>query len=179
MRKTLNNMIRESISNPVNNNCPPPAINDLFGSVDFRDLLMDTEDAFSTGGQGNAPYGDIPFKFKQLLDDIIQSIDHLTGLSQINKLVIRPITESQSGIPGRLLLNDDLLFAEFNSTLLDVEHAEIRIYNAHFDYPNDTGKPLQLFEPRLEDYCIINSKAKIHSWRLFFTNASTSSYNDS
>jgi len=149
VRKTLNKMIRNFIVKPSILSCPSPEVQYFPGPIDFRDLLMDKINAASVGARGNAPYGDMPPKFKHFLDTYFFSADPSTGLSQMNDFFIRPVTESQSGTPGTIFFSNDILNVKKNLTFSHIDHVRLKVHGLRIDNLDSIVEPFQLIEPRL------------------------------
>ena len=75
--------------------------------IDFRDLLLDPDEARAYGGSGIEPYGNLTSTVKAYLDDELLTANE-TGELGINSRVIVPFTEVQSGIKGKYELNETL-----------------------------------------------------------------------
>jgi hypothetical protein len=99
LRDILNQQILDNLLNVFENGCTLAQHSN--GFIDFRSLLLPPDESEQAGGSGLHPYGDLPPKVTQLLRNQFLSAKNDSALN-INELVIAPITESQSGVPGML-----------------------------------------------------------------------------
>lgn len=94
--------------------CPEPNPQ-ATGPLDFRDLFLAPNESVALGGSGSRPYGDIGALAYDLIQDRFVGAG-ADGLPGINEMVIRPMTEEQSGTPG-LLRFPDTIFSISSETL--------------------------------------------------------------
>ena len=111
VREILNNMTKDLTKDQSKNKCIPYTKTGESKAVDFRDLLLDPEEAKARGAIGDARYGDVAQTIKKLIEDELLANDPeaSTGTPLANRVVIRPFTKSQSGIEGTLRFNDTLV----------------------------------------------------------------------
>lgn len=92
------------------NECVPYNKTGDLKAVDFRDLLLEPEEARARGGAGDSRYGDIAHMLKTIIEDELLANDPESTVEEplANRVVIRPFTKSQSGIEGVLRFNDTI-----------------------------------------------------------------------
>ena len=87
--------------------CPDPTLPPAGGTLDFRDMFLNATASRSLNGSGTHPYGDIGSLVYDIVQDRFTSIDS-NGFAGINKELIRPLTEDQSGTPGLLRFPENI-----------------------------------------------------------------------
>jgi hypothetical protein len=111
---TVKGLLNEVFFHTYDKECP--GVIDTPGLIDFRDLLLDGEEAPSLGGSGTEPYGSIAASIFKFLTTQIATVGE-DGTLSANDMFIRAITEGQSGVEGELHLPGDL----FNLSASDVD----------------------------------------------------------
>lgn len=133
--------------------------------VDFRDLILPKEDALDLGGSGEAPYGSLVSTIYKFVQEELFAADNVTGLALLNERIVNVITETQSGVAGRLSFSGDLLnpnrilamSVDANETGL----IKFRASNLYVDNLNTIGAPLKLLEPLEGEAHQLNNDLKI------------------
>jgi len=137
-----------------------PLTNDVDGFVDFRDLFLQPWIAQSKGGSGLAPYGDIAYTLKGLLDDELLGTD-TNGLLELNSF-IRPATEAQSGTAGRISLLSDavsIVKTKFANSYIHsfVDRFEVGVSGIHINNLDTLVPPVELLETTTSAHKLENS----------------------
>jgi len=130
--------------------CPANIIDQEF--VDFRDLLMSSEDAKAAGATGDYPYGELATTLFYFVDGQLRYID-TEGELAFNKVMIRPLTEGISGVEGTILLEEELLnisssmyeLGAFNSVL---DGYEFSVSNLRMENIDSFVPPLEFLNPK-------------------------------
>eukprot|EP00980_Cylindrotheca_fusiformis_P014860 scaffold4056_cov115-Cylindrotheca_fusiformis.AAC.4 len=138
-----------------------PEVQEVSGFLDFRDLLLTPEAAKTQGGTGLAPYGDIAYKVKGMIEDNLLSVEE-DGLVKLNSFLVRPATESQSGIPGTIsILSQPLLheMTEFANEYVHsfVDRFQIGLLSARINNLDTIRPPVRILETRNEPHSLANS----------------------
>lgn len=102
---TVRDLINDSLLLSYDEPCPEPVATE--GFIDFRDLLMNAQDAVALGGSGTEPYGSIASTLFGFLKTQIATVEG-DGTLSANDMFIRPFTKDQSGMEGMLHLPGDL-----------------------------------------------------------------------
>jgi len=123
--------------------------------VDFRDLFLGAKEAKEAGGSGNSPYGNLLSFAKELLLN-----EFLGNSSIINKELVRPVTESFSGVEGTIVISDEV-------ASIDVEDVEkfgfddlgLSVFDVKFDNLDTVGDPFSILEPNNTNSILLNNAA--------------------
>ena len=144
--------------------CPEIDYDEMMDFIDFRDLLLPPAEAAALGGSGTQPYGDLAAIAKGFLDNLLDSEDG-TGFARINELVIDGWTEDNSGMPGTLVYDGNLIRpidGNVSSEQLEAE-LQLRIYNASISGLNTLTEPFELLVPMDGKRTQLNNSATIGS----------------
>ena len=148
VRTAINKVINEKLlSQSEREGCPWVEVeSSQTDFIDFRDLLLKPQAATDAGGSGIEPYGDVMSTFFSELNDrfVVTGDD---GLPKINS-AMRPVTETQSGVPGKLSFTEPFTFAMQNTTSFKslVKHAEIKSKSISVSNLDTVVLPLQLLD---------------------------------
>ena len=111
--------------------------------LDFRDLLLEADDAREAGGSGDLPYGDVtPFGKRLINENFINPDDD--GSPIVNNL-IKNFTVAQSNTSGTIAISAETEVCGFNLTegLWKFGFINAKIENLDtFDYPFDFMAPI-------------------------------------
>ena len=160
VRDILNTEVIDSVLvNPDNLRCPWAGGDTSF--IDFRDLFLDPTDAERLGASGEQPYGDVGY----LLFDVIQKRFQATeqdGALSINKMIVDPLTKSQSGIEGTLRFPSDLVSLvkdQVSSSVFAplVDRFELKLSNLRIQNLDSIVAPLSLVEPTFYDGRVVEN----------------------
>lgn len=86
------------------------------GPIDFREFLLGGEEASNLGAAGDERYGNVGSILYGFVEDFLVDPGS-DGLPAINEVLVRPFTETQSGVAGTVLWEDALF--EFSTTKED------------------------------------------------------------
>lgn len=139
------------------------ALNDAMEPlVDFRDLFLPATESLQLGGAGNSPYGDLFRTARTYIHDNLFKIDEETGLSNVNDLLIDPLTLGQSESAGSMVFPGELLSSgtRLKVGALDA-NIELRVSDARINNLDTIGSPLQILRPFLDDPYLLNHTAAI------------------
>lgn len=116
------------------------------GFVDLRDLLLPAEESTSVGGSGLEPYGDLISNVVPIVEERLLSNGD-DGTPKINGM-LRPVTESQSGVVGTLTFPNEFLNLTRHG-IWEPLVEKFAISLSHFTLENvDTlSQPLSLVRP--------------------------------
>jgi hypothetical protein len=130
--------------------------------IDFRDLLLPSNEAISLGGSGTAPYGNLMHALYNTLQNEYLSADPMTGLAAINDKFISDFTMDQSGIEGRLFFPGNVL-NQTREIHARGKHSTIRlrIFDLYLNNVNTLGVPLTIFEPVNDEPYLVQNEASI------------------
>ena len=126
--------------------------------IDFRDLMLPTDDALALGGTGSAPYGSLmPVIFNFLKNEYFVA-DPTTGLAAINSKLITDFGLDQSGTPGRLFFPGNFLNQTRKVRTNRKESTlRLRLYDIYINNIDSVGVPLTFLEPlQNEPYLVYN-----------------------
>lgn len=118
--------------------------------------LVDFQQLFDTNSN---VYGDLPTLLVDLLDTEVLASDPETGKPKINKVLIDPFTENQSGVKGTFMYAGDLFDtgARISVGGLDAD-IQLRGSDAKVENLNTITTPLALMEPvEMEPYLLNNT----------------------
>lgn len=119
--------------------------------LDLRDLLLDANDAKAAGATGLQPYGDLTPTIYGVGQGMWEEVED-DGTLGLNDLVIEPVTEAISGVPGRFEMAGTL----FNFTTNEenqmefkdlVDRFEVVIYDLRVDNLNTVVHPMAVIQP--------------------------------
>jgi len=151
IRTSINSFISDYLADPANVACPAPSEISKLGYVDLRDLLLNSTEALSVGGNGDGRYGDMIPMAKQLFDDFLTTIDPTTNTLNVNSFVIQPLTEAQSGENGTLTLTGpDNAILNQSSTFDDmagIRSLHVAVHNATIRNLDAVVHPFVLLDP--------------------------------
>jgi len=144
--------------------CPPYEAKILDGSVDFRDLLLNSTLAIAAGASGTEPYGDLIYILMDLVDEYLVDPNPDDGLPLINEILIQTITLAQSNESGTLIFpgdlfntaNDDSTFENTSATTF-----KVRGYDASIENLDTVGYPLHILDPVENEPFLLNNEAAI------------------
>eukprot|EP00977_Amphora_coffeiformis_P009548 scaffold2204_cov166-Amphora_coffeaeformis.AAC.8 len=130
---------------------------DLEGTVDWRDLLLESATALDYGASGSQPYGDIGPLLKDYIDSVLLETDD-DGYLGLAEQLIFPLTQSQSGQDGVWTFEDDLVNVDQDFDLGDVQASfELRLSDVRVENLASILKPTSIFDPiRFEAYRTFN-----------------------
>ena len=126
--------------------------------IDFRDLVLPTDDALALGGTGSSPYGNLmPVIFNFLKNEYFVA-DPTTGLAAINSKLITDFGLDQSGTPGRLFFPGNFLNQTRKVRTNRKESTlRLRLYDIYINNIDSVGVPLTFLEPlQNEPYLVYN-----------------------
>lgn len=157
MRDIVNNdVIKNYVDKPENALCP--AHNFRKGAIDFRDLFLKPMAAVGKGGVGDQPYGDIASTLLALLEEQLFSTDE-SGLPKINKMVLKPLTKSQSGTAGTISQQElfDFVKEQVSSKVeYFVDRFRLAAYNLRVENIDTITAPFTVLEPTTSSYTLTN-----------------------
>ena len=123
--------------------CKDYSTNTTSRYIDFRQMFRDSN------ATGFSPYGDLIPWAKSLVEEQFLSNDPETSMPKINKDVIAPFTEGQSGVEGTLLVPGRVI--GFSSDGLDLGlnlgTVAVEVYDARIENLDTLGQPLEILEP--------------------------------
>jgi Paraquat-inducible protein A len=128
--------------------------------LDFRDLLLSQAKAVEYGATGTQPYGDLIRSVVNIVKENLLDVDPVTGLASINTAVVRKLTESQSGVPGRLAFPGNLFDQSGRIQMggLDASFT-FRAFDAYIENVDTIGAPLSIVDPIMESRSELNNTA--------------------
>ena len=131
------------------------------GSIDFRDLLLQPEEASQLGGLGTEPYGDLVSQAYELLVDRLTEIGE-DGLPKINEMLLRSWTLDQSGVEGDLSFPSPLFTFARNEISSDVfsnvvDRFEFRLSDVQVSNLDTISSPLELLKPSSRSSILTNA----------------------
>jgi hypothetical protein len=130
--------------------------------IDFRDLLLPSEEARSLGGTGQHPYGTLMYAIYDIVTEQYFAADPTTGLAAINSKFLADYGMRQSGTSGRLFFPGNLFNQERQiRTGGRDSYIRLRGYDAYIENIDTIGVPLQLLEPQNGDASFLNNEATI------------------
>jgi hypothetical protein len=130
--------------------------------VDFRDLLLPSQEAVSYGGIGTDPYGKLLHSVYDIVKDEFFSVDNSTGLAAVNKKFLADFGVRQSGTAGRLSFPGNLLNNERVIRRSGKEtYVHVRIYDAYIENIDTVGVPLTLLEPVSNNAYLLENEGSI------------------
>jgi hypothetical protein len=152
-------VIGSYISDTSRASCPD--VQEVNGFIDFRDLFLPPEIALSQGGTGGMPYGDIAYTFKGMVEDNLLSVED-DGLLKLNSFLVRPMTESQSGIPGTISFLSESLSLEKTKFANEYIHAfvdsfKIGLFDSKINNLDTLVPPVQILETMNAPHGLSNS----------------------
>lgn len=125
--------------------------------VDFRDLLLESDEAKEAGASGNSPYGSLLSFAMGLL-----KTEFLGTSSSINQELIGPVTEALSGVAGSIVISDEIANIELqNIEKFGLDVFGLRILDARFNNLDTVGEPFSILEPNITNGQIIDNAVKI------------------
>jgi len=132
--------------------------------IDFRDLFLTPEEAVSEGGSGAQPYGDLAHLLMKLVEQQVLATDPVTSMSKINDILIKPMTKSQSGTEGTVLLSEDLItFSSRSLAAVGLNSTAFRLFDARLSNLDTIGGQLELLKPNLTDGSLLDNQVVIGS----------------
>jgi Paraquat-inducible protein A len=162
IRGAIQDQISQALSNVLaacpefaNNNDESPTI------LDFRDLLLAPAQAVEYGASGTQPYGDLIQRAVNLAKTSLLAVDPATGLAAINAALVRPLTESQSGTPGRIAFPGSLFDQNGRIQMGGLDASfNFRAYNAYVDNLDSIGGALlSILDPIKDSPSELNNTA--------------------
>mmetsp|Transcript_24398 Transcript_24398/g.36198 ORF Transcript_24398/g.36198 Transcript_24398/m.36198 type:complete len:2877 (+) Transcript_24398:149-8779(+) len=130
---------------------PPSSI------VDFRDLLLESDEAKEAGGSGDLPYGSL-LSFAM---DLLRT-EFMSTSSSINEELIGPVTESVSGVAGSIVISNEIANIELqNVEKFGLDVLGLKILDARFDNLDTVGQPFSILEPNTTNGQIIDNAVTI------------------
>lgn len=155
----LRDMINESIDGFDSGTCPE-LDSSLDGIVDYRDLLLQEEEAVALLGRGGSPYGDLFRTGHSFLQDFLSSTDE-NGMSSMNS-IIASLTEAQSDVEGEIYFPGELFGQDVNVALNGLNAAiSLSISDFRISNIDSLGAPLNLLEPLFGESIVLNNTAMI------------------
>lgn len=160
LRDLLNTYLDSYVGNAT---CPTPIVPNSNGAsgvfLDFRDLLLSSENALSLGGSGNQPYGDLFPMLFSMLQNSMKSEGN--GLLEVNSVFIDPLTESQSGKKGFLRFKHEIFTLAMSFLPPDTltwlkEQFTMSMSDARLDNLNTLVAPLSILQPSHRAYVLEN-----------------------
>lgn len=157
-QETVKGLINDSFFNAYNGNCPPP--NQTEGFIDFRELLLDGDGALALGGGGGEPYGNVAAAMMSFLMDQLATLED-DGTVSANDMLIRPLTEKQSGVPGALTMSGELFalsadafhLAGFDRVL---QGFKLSLFDIRAQNLDTLVPPLRLLKPTTNPHAVDN-----------------------
>lgn len=135
-------IIQPFLADQADAKCEPVASID--GAIDFQE--------FFAGDQ----YGDIPPMLKTLLDSELLTADE-EGSLQINQALIVPFTQRQSGQPGRLEMEGELMTIYSEAVpAFGLESVQLKGFNLHLEHLDSFIEPARVLDP-LSAFVLSNS----------------------
>jgi hypothetical protein len=130
--------------------------------IDFRDLLLPSQEAVSFGGSGTDPYGKLLHSVYDIVKDEYFSVDPTTGLAAVNRKVLADFGLKQSGTSGRLFFPGSLLNNERVIRRGGKEtYLRVRIYDPYIENIDTVGVPLTLLEPVSNNAYLLENEVSI------------------
>jgi len=161
MQGALGGLASTAISDYVQEaTCPSAIRSEGTGIVDLRELLLSPSKSVEYGGEGSSPYGNLFSTLLELVRDEVLAVDEATGLSKINEMLLRPLTEDQSGSEGKFVFEGELFD---RGTKIDVgglrANVRLRIADVFVSTIDTFGEPLVLLENVLSEPHQVNNSA--------------------
>lgn len=151
---TVREFLSEFIVDPYmaeNSNSLCPATISKNGMVNFQEF-------FSEGSS----YGDVPSMLRNIMDSELLSTDGETGQLRLNKALIAPLTERQSGQEGTLLMPGDVIDLSVESvTQFGLDSAELRGFDLRFESLDSFVAPVELLEPEPTNQYILRNTINV------------------
>jgi len=149
----IKNPIRDAFSNLLSEvlpgrECPEPIIGEN-SLVDFRELLLSAEESILLGGAGLQPYGRSIPRFSNFVRGLLEDPAD-DGLPSINELVIRPLTELQSGTPGLLNFSASVNATSDENLIPSIGVFDYSISNIRFENMDAVDNPFSVLYPTNE-----------------------------
>lgn len=146
IRAALNNWFEYMVSERYETGCPLSSLTGT-STVDFRDLMLTKSEAMAFGGGGAAPYGDLFQWAIDVVKDNLLDVDETTGLSDMNKGIVAPLTRAQSEEAGKLAFPGDLFATDTRVNVGGLDALiNLRVYDAFIRNLDTVGDPLSLLE---------------------------------
>lgn len=135
--------------------------------IDFRDLLLEPDQALAFGGVGSQPYGGALASLKTYLTDELLVEDAETGELRINGDLIAPLTEGESGIEGTLELNGTVFTLEnsFEGTKVNSDFTFV-LKSLRLEELNSFENPTAIADPLRNESFVLDNKVTMGSLRL-------------
>jgi len=111
----------------------------------FYDVDSNTDTQDETLSQ---PYGDLFAKVKDMIDNTFTALDETTGTPRINGDMIVPYTESQSGIPGTMVYEEEMF--DMEGSLVDyggLDSYAVRVWNVRLENLDTFASPFYIARP--------------------------------
>jgi hypothetical protein len=159
---TVRNLVNKELlgkymSDPANSQCSP--LDPVEGFIDFRDLLLKPDLAAKSGGSGKEPYGNVAYTLMTLVTDQLLATED-DGLASINSVLIRQLTEAQSGTKGTIHFEGDLLNMGKRLQVGGLDaNVELKAYDARIENLDTVGEPLVLLDPVVNEPHLLNNTA--------------------
>jgi hypothetical protein len=155
---TVRSLVNEAFFHSYDGECP--GVVETPGLIDFRDLLLDAEEAPALGGSGLEPYGDLASRLFAFVKTQLATLED-DGTLTANDIFIRPLTELQSGVEGLISMPGELF--GISADAFDLGGFDVLLQGLHMSLSNlsltnlDTLVPPLLFlEPTTEPYTLDN-----------------------
>ena len=161
VRTVLNNWMSYLMDNKSGSGCDTSSFESTGPNyIDFRDLFLPAATAASYGASGTSPYGDLFRTVLGFVEDLLFAVDPDTGLSVMNDALLAPLTESQSGTPGSVMFEGDLVGGGQRLKVggLDAD-IQFCISHARIENMDTIGAPLDLLNPNENEPYILDNSA--------------------
>ena len=116
--------------------------------LDFRDLLLEPEQAKKWGTNGSSPYGTIVPDVKKVLNDNLFADNPVTKRPYINTRTLATLTKHQSGVEGTIDSTGVFFSTGRNLTFADLESAiTVEMVDLSLENINSFYSPLKVMSP--------------------------------
>lgn len=136
--------------------------------IDFRDFLLEPEEAVAYGGSGLQPYGDIASSVKTFIDQELLTPNNKTGELGINTRVLAPMTQEQSGTKGKFEVNDPFTLVNNENKGKDIDsRVELIIKSFRLEELDSVKPPVAILDPIEFTSSVLTSSLSIAPFRLY------------
>jgi hypothetical protein len=163
IKAMLNNLLKSYLNEESNAACQKKSFDSTgLRYIDFRDLLLSEPDSRARGGTGNSPYGDLIRILIEVARKQFLAVDPLTGVSAVNNVLVGPLTEAQSRVPGSLFFDGDLFNQQTKISVGGLDaRIRLRAYDAFVNNVDTVGAPLSLFDTVYDAPSHLNNTASL------------------
>ena len=124
--------------------------------IDYRDLLLNSDEAYALGGSGNDPYGTFASILFNAATTFLSEIDDDSGLPKFNKFVVAPLTEGQSSTRGTFVLTKETI--DFYNRSIMSSVVDLSLSNTRIENLDRVGSPLLFLQPKLNRKHVLSNE---------------------